>query len=534
MEILLLSTENDTWSLGLRSISAVLTAAGHRPRLVFMPTNERYYSEKILNDLALLASHTDIIGVSSLARGSEKAKQVIEFLHSKKKLIVWGGVHPSLNPEECVNWADIVCRGEGEGMMLELVERLSREDDWRNIENIAYKENGTLKMNDLRPVIADLDDLPLPDFSFKEEFHLSKKGFEKVTTLPGLKKGAPIIFNSSRGCAFHCTYCCNVKLKGLFPVNGRYVRRMSVSRLIEHAQKLRTIFPEGKYIYFIDEDFAARPVKELAQFSLEYPQKVGLPFECLAHPARINHQRMDLLNKAGLFRINLGVESGSERTKREIFDRHVSNEVVKQATQIIHNYPNIMPYYFFIIANPYEEQKDVLATAQLITSFPGHCTIKTYNLVFFPGSYIYERAVQDGLIEGKHDCGYELDFLGGLNYKDHAWKNKNLYLNGIIFLMDGLNTRNFIGSLPRFLVRWLLQPRQIDFFEKHTSAIKLMISIKFFINSVLHTGARLIKKIIGNPTVIYNLGYHVRNIVLRFSIGKLTKAVSIRNVDMDR
>lgn len=521
MDIILISTDLDVWTFGLRSISAVLKAAGHSTRLIFTTTKDRLLSQTTLYELGSLTHQADIIGVSCLARGSDKAKQVIEFLHLQKKLVVWGGIHASLNPEECVEWADIVCLGEGEGMMLELLEHWSEGRDWKGIENIAYKENGLVKLNNIRPPICNLDKLPLPDFTFENEYHLTSKGFIQVSTFPGLENTSQIMYIGSRGCAFHCTYCCNAKLKALYSGKGRYIRRMSISNLIEHTLHLKQIFPLGKYFYFIDEDFLARPLEELIQFSQEFPKKVGLPFQCMTHPAQVNQQKMDLLNEAGLFRIHMGIESGSERTRREVFNRHVSNRVVKRATEIISGYPNIVPKYFFIIANPYEEREDLNATARFIASLPYGCYIQPYNLVFFPGSDLYQRAIQDGLIHGEYDSGYELDFLGGLNYNRHPWKEKNLYLNGIVFLMEGLCSKHFIGSLPRFITNKLLLPQNAVLNDNNEFVIKSMIAIKFFINRVSHLGAQLLRKIIGDPTVIYNLGYHIRKKVHHLSIDKL-------------
>lgn len=517
MHITLISTDRDVWALGLRSVSAVLKAAGHVTRLIFLATDEMQFSEENLADVASLTSDADLIGVSCLARGSAKAAQLIQSLRPQNKLILWGGVHASLNPAECANWADIVCRGEGEEMMLELLERLEQGRDWRDLKNIAFKENGIVQMNSVRPPIRDLDELPLPDFSFANEYHLTRKGLVQVSTLAEVSKSGRIIFNSSRGCAFHCTYCCNTKIKNLYSRKDRYVRRMSVSRLIEHAQYLRKIFPSGKYFYFIDEDFAARPVKELAQLAVEFPQKVGLPFQCLGHPARITRQRMDLLVKAGLIRIEMGIESGSERTRREIYDRHVSNEVVMRAAQTISRYPKVLPTYLFIIANPYEEREDLTSTIRLISELPYGSQVVIYNLIFFPGSALYDRAIGDKLIEGIHDCAYDLDFLSGYHYKKHGWKKKYLYLNGLIFLMHGHCTRHRVGILPRSLINVLISPRQIDFNEKHPSSIRVMISIKLLLNLFRYSAAQWLKKVTGNPVVVFNLGYQIRTKVFNRS-----------------
>ena len=510
MNVLFISTDMDPWALGLRSISAVLKKAGHCTQLIFMPTQDKLYSQKNLDDLISFVRGVDIVGISCLARGSDKAKQIIDSLHPLNKLIVWGGVHASLNPTECAEWADIVCRGEGEGMMLELLERLQNGNPWEDIENAVYKKEGAIITNNPRPPISDLDTLPLPDFTFEHEYHLISDELIQVSTIPEVKQKGNIYFNGSRGCAFYCTYCCNEKLKNIYAGKNHYVRRMSIPRLIEHAQNLKKIFPHGKYFYFLDEDFAARPTQELIQFSDEYPQKVGLPFECLAHPSRINPQKMDLLTKAGLWRINMGIESGSERTRKEVYDRHVSNKVVKKAAETISSYPQVVPYYFMIIANPYEEREDLKETARLISELPYGSHVITYNLVFFPGSALYERAVQDGLIKGNEDSGVELDYLTGFKYKQHSWKTKNIYMNGLIFLMAGISTRYRLGIVPRFMIHALLRPQTIEFHEQHTFNIKTVILAKSLLDSIRHLLARVAKKFVKNPTTVYNLGYHLR------------------------
>jgi hypothetical protein len=284
---------------------------------------------------------------------------------------------------------------------------------------------------------------------------------------------------------------------------------MSIPRLLEHAEKLRSIFPDAKSIYFLDEDFAARPVDELVQFSQLYPQTIGLPFECLAHPARITEQKMDLLDKAGLWRLNMGIESGSEHTRKEVYNRLVSNKAIKRAADIISNYPHIVPYYFFIIGNPYEEANDLVATARLITELPTGCHVIIYNLVFFPGSTLYHRAIRDHFITGDHDGGHELDFLSGYKYSDISWKKKNIYLNGLLFLMGGKVRRHLLGILPRFVIAQLLRPSTIESSQNHTGLIELVVSMKFTLNSIRHLLAKILKGIIGDHTVIYNVWYHL-------------------------
>ena len=290
----------------------------------------------------------------------------------------------------------------------------------------------------------------------------------------------PLMLTGSRGCAFNCNYCSNAKLKKLYSGKGRYVRKLSVSEYVNQAESLKKQFPDSKYFYLVDEDFFARKKEEIREFSKKWIEQVGLPFECMASPIQISEEKMSFLVKAGLWRVDMGVESGSERTKKEIYNRPMSNIAVMQAAQILNQYPHVVPYYFLIIGNPYEEKEDLLETIRFIKQLPPPFYLRTYNLVFLPGTLLYEFAVQDGIIQGKKDSGYEIDFLAGLNLERHAWKRKNLYLNGLLYLMTGKNTVFRLGILPRSLIKFLLGHSIVSFNGKHSVLMKSLIMFKMF------------------------------------------------------
>jgi len=511
MDIALIYTDEDNEAFGPRSISAVLKEAGYRTRLILMKSKEKIYSGPVLEDVNQLAAEADVIGISCFSRASEKAIQILEHLRPLGKVRVWGGIHATLNPEACVDHADVVCRGEGEGFMLELAEKLSTGGNWRDIANAAYRENGRTVLNGLRPLIADLDELPLMDYSFDDEYRL--KNGRLVRVLPSSGGSEPISFNGTRGCDFDCTYCSNARLKELACSSGRYARAVSVTKLIEHAENLKRRFPGAKCFDFFDEDFCARTPEQIRQFSEAYTRRIGLPFGCMVSPLRMSEEKMDLLVKAGLWRINVGVESGSERTKKEIYNRCMSNEAVLRAVRIINKYPHVVPYYFFIIGNPYEERDDLNTTVRFIGNLPPPFFLRTYNLVFIPGTLLYQTAVKDGTIGGIQDSGFELDFVGGLNYRRHTWKKKNLYLNGLLYLMSGKITRRRLGLVPRPWLGALLRPGTVAFHERNTVFIRCLILLKLQAFRLRALAAIVLKRLFNDPTSIYDLKNHVVSLV---------------------
>ncbi|MEN6337425.1 MAG: radical SAM protein [Phycisphaerales bacterium] len=504
MNIALIYVDQDLEAFGVRNISSALKAAGHETKLILMKTKDAVYSQQVLDAAKGLVADSDVIGMSCFSRASQKAIQVMEHMRPLGKVTVWGGIHATLNAEQCARHADLVCRGEGEEFMIDLAGRLGQGDGWRDIPNGVYADKGRLVVNEPRPLLDTLDTLPMMDFSRDNEWHLSGEEFVRVTGV--CEDTAPIAFNGTRGCAFRCTYCSNSKLKQLVHANGHYVRKLSIEKLVEQAQKLRERFPNAKCFDFFDEDFCARPVADIEKFSRLYSERVGIPFECMVSPVQVNEEKIDWLVKAGLWRINMGVESGSERTKREVYDRHMSNDAVMRAAKVINKYPHVVPYYFFIIGNPYETRDDLLSTARFLGSLPQPFYLRTYNLVFVPGTLLYETAVKDGIIQGSKDSGFELDFLGGFNYKKHPWKKSNLYLNGLLYLMAGKISRGRLGLVPRRLLDFLLRPDVVEFNEKHTLGIRGLIATKLCLWKLRGLAARVVKKALKDPRAIYRVG----------------------------
>jgi hypothetical protein len=134
-----------------------------------------------------------------------------------------------------------------------------------------------------------------------------------------------------------------------------------------------------------------------------------------------------------------------------------------------------------------------------------------FNLVFFPGSSLYDRALKDGIITGIQDSGYELYFRRGLKYKQHKWKEKNLYLNSLIFMAEGRINRFRLGLLPRLLLPLLLNPLVINYCERHRSIPKTLIALKYRALSLRAKIGSILKAKIDNPAGVYDLKIYLKN-----------------------
>ena len=514
MNIALVCTDSDVWGFGTRMMSAVLKRAGHTTRLILLPSESPQYQERTLAQATELAEESDLVGISCYSRGSRRARQVAGHLRARGKPVIWGGLHATLNPEECVEAAGLVCRGEGEETIVELVEALQDGRDWSEIRNLAYGRGGSTVLNPMRPPIPNLDHLPLLDFERTNEFQLCKDQVSQVSADPNKVEERRLQYIGSRGCAFRCTYCCNRKINELYAGNGKYLRRMSPTKYVEQLEVLyKQHFPGATDLFLLDEDFFMRTVPEIQEFAELYRDRVGLPFDCMASPPRITDEKLRPLVAAGLWRISLGVESGSERTKKEVFDRPIPNKLVLNASRAIHQHPSVAPCYFFIIGNPYEQEQDLIDTLKLMTGMAYPYYINIYNLVFFPGSELFDRAVRDGIIAGSRDSGFELHFRAGLKYRDHAWKQKNLYLNGLLFLTEGKVTKRRLGLLPRGMILFLIRPGVIHFMDRRGFLCRLVIGSKVLLLRARAKVGGVLKKLIGNPADAYNLPRFLMNTV---------------------
>ena len=137
MKLTLISpTPSDICAFGVRSLSSYIKSKGHSVKNIFLPTSLKgrqkggqfifTYSANILDDLIYLVRDSDVIGISFMTNYFDAAVQITEKI--KKHLdipLIWGGIHPTVKPDECLNHVDMVCIGESEEALAELLQKFS-------------------------------------------------------------------------------------------------------------------------------------------------------------------------------------------------------------------------------------------------------------------------------------------------------------------------------------------------------------------------------------------------------------------------
>ncbi len=460
MKITLISLYPDLTSFGLRTISSYLKKNGHTTRMIFLPDpfgdnlhfGVKRYQDDILNETVSLCRDSDLIGITLMTNFFDGAVQVTERIKRDLKTpVIWGGVHPTIRPEESLQHADLVCVGDGEEALLELAEKMAAGKDYSSTANIWMRADGRIIKNPVRPLNTNLDSYPLPDYSLEDQYALIDGRIQRVTaelTRQFMEGGVLSRYvhkigyqtMTGRGCPHQCTYCINDAIKTIYGSQG-YLRWRSTDHVMEELLWVKKNMPFVGFIWLSDDAFFARNITVLKEFCREYKEKIGLPFSCLASPLTVNEEKMALLVDAGMMYLQMGIQSGSPKIQ-ELFNRKsMTNEKILKAVHIINQYRDKMlpPSYDFILDVPYETDEDVIESLKLISRFPKPFHLQPFALVLYPGTKLHEMAKRDGKVQDERKEVYA---------KSYAMREPN-YLNMLITLSKE-------GKIPGPLLRILV------------------------------------------------------------------------------
>jgi anaerobic magnesium-protoporphyrin IX monomethyl ester cyclase len=409
----------DEFALGPRTLKSVLEKAGHPVCLVLVrsakgidrphgsdrdrghhiPPVELTGEElRLVVDL-VRRERPRLVGFSAISSVTGLAFRLIEEIRAAWEApVIMGGCEPTVCPEFSLQRADLVCRGEGEGLMLELMDRLKRGEDHHDLQNLAFLRDGELVSNPLRPLIQDLDSLPDPDFSGRGTWLLDDNSLSCGVVPEGSTLHANVMWMVSRGCPLSCAYCCNSAFRSIYPSGegAPYHRHCSVDRALEGLRRVTRQGSTKRHVIFQDDVFPPS-MEWLAEFGPNYREQIGLPFVCYIHPNLCDAETLCLLKEAGADYLKMGVQSASERTLREDFHRAQDNERALELAWHAHrlDLPMVID---LMCCNPWETEEDHRATLEFILRLPRDSVHISITYLLFLGGYpITERARRTGV-----------------------------------------------------------------------------------------------------------------------------------------
>ena len=390
-----ISVHSGRFQQGIGSISSVLKKNGHKVSLLHL--EKEMSKKKILTEVESLSP--DLVAFSCTTNQYPYVELCSKWIKEMFKIpIICGGVHPTLSPEGVISDEniDMICIGEGEYPMLELANRLETGEDPTSIKNLWVKAEGKLYKNSLRPLIANLDELPFPD---RDLFNYAAI-IEKLSHKPNHPRIAEIM--TGRGCPFNCTYCCNHALRRAYEDCGSYIRRRSVENVLDEIEYLTKRYKINR-LYFDDDTFTMNP-RWLEDFCDKYSQRFSLPFSCNAFPTTLNENLVYQLKNAGCERIAVGIESGNEWLRRTVLRREVTNEQIIETFKLV-NKAGIQSYSFNIIGLPFETPEMVEDTIKLNSQLAVD-VIQVSVFYPYPKTDLYEICRQNGWLSQNEKISY--------------------------------------------------------------------------------------------------------------------------------
>ncbi|MBW2256547.1 MAG: MBL fold metallo-hydrolase [Deltaproteobacteria bacterium] len=369
---------------GVMQLAAVLQQAGHLCRVMVVSAEKdpvgtaRRWEPQLLALSCMTGEHREMLQLAA------KLRAAIPGL-----VVAMGGPHPTAWPQVLEHPAlDIICRGEGEEALVELVERLAAGAEVTEIANLWVKTDGGVRRNPMRPPIQDLDRLPF----FAREVYPDSK----------LSSGHPMVL-TGRGCPFDCAFCVNPTLRKLYGLSkSEYARRRSPESVLEELEELMARH-SVQVVEFIDDTFTLDH-RWLRAFLPEYRQRIGRPFVCDVRADTLDAQTVRALREAGCTAVRMGVESGSERIRQQVLRKNLSTAAIRRANRLVKS-EGIRLMTYNVVGVPGESLDEALETLCLNRELrPDYAWCGL--LQPFPGTAIRDTARACGLLPNDSDIDH--------------------------------------------------------------------------------------------------------------------------------
>ncbi|UCH80846.1 MAG: B12-binding domain-containing radical SAM protein [Nitrospiraceae bacterium] len=332
--------------------------------------NIKVFIEDIATPAWNLLDDADLVCISSITATANRAFQIAEKFKKSGVPVVLGGPHSTFLPDESLQFADYVVRGEGEETLVELLDCLNANNPLDSIRGLSYRnEKNEIVHNPDRELIQDLNDAPIPDFNLVYRW-------EKARTVP---------VATSRGCPFGCRFC------SVIPMFGRKYRFKSIERVIEEIQATA---PKKGHVFFIDDNFAANKnrTKELLRTIIQRNIKIEWSAQVRTDVAK-DPELMRLMEKAGCFAVFIGFESINPRTLA-LYNKGQGIADIENSIRIVKQH-NIRIHGMFVLGSDTDDIQTIRDTATFAKKL-NIDSIQFMVLTPLPGTPVFDDLKNSG------------------------------------------------------------------------------------------------------------------------------------------
>ncbi|MCB9362224.1 B12-binding domain-containing radical SAM protein [Candidatus Woesearchaeota archaeon] len=364
---------------------------------------ERNWKEKLEKELRKrpLAFATTAMTGPQIQNAIDISKFVKE--HCKIQ-VIWGGIHPTILPEQTLKneYIDIVVRGEGETKLQQIMHAIQDKNTFSTIEGISYKSEGKIYHNEQVSFIEQSSLPPIP-------YHLIDPSLYKMQKYGGQS----MTLMTSTGCPHKCTYCYNTAF-------GNSWRGIPVEKFEMELQRAIDLYPNLKHVAIEDDNTFGNIAhgKKIVEVLNKYPLTWNTGGLTSTAARTFDDDFLRLLDHSGCKHMHMGVESGSKRILRLIRKPNKIDDIIafnKKASKY-----NFHLFYNFMCGFPTETLRDLkqsIKLARILLKDNHNARISFFSIYLpYPGTPLFDLCVRRGFVPP--------DRLEDWN--DYYWKHSKL------------------------------------------------------------------------------------------------------------
>ncbi len=337
----------------------------------------------------------DIIGVGCLfSVYFPVVKEIcrkIKLINNNLKVVI-GGLHPTTFPGEILSgceYIDFIILGEGEESFVDLCLKLTDGKEVEDIDGLAYRQGGEIKISPKTRYIADLDNLPFPAYhKFNMDNYFYHYWYQRNN------RGMSIL--TSRSCPNRCIFC------NMFLAHGNVWRARSPESVLDEMEFLYNEY-RIRHFMFMDDNMTLNKQRTMDIFEGIIKRKLRVTFN-FPNGVSVNTLDQDIIEamkKAGCIEISLAIESGSEYIRNNVIKKRLSNKKIFEVIELCNKY-HISTKGFFIFGLPGEDRATFDESLSFVSQLRGNRAIDFILPHFatpFPGTALFQQSFSEGLID---------------------------------------------------------------------------------------------------------------------------------------
>lgn len=381
--------------LGLATMAAYLEQFGFECKIidanVYSMRNEEVLKQIKEFDADIAGVQMNIVTVKG---GSELCRMIKTALHIP---VIMGGPFATSQCGDLLKdtTADCITIGEGEQTFHELCDGVA----FANIKGIAYlNKDGTLQVNDKRPLIPDINVLPMTAWHLLPPLKLYKSRSRRTPLAPMF---------TSRGCPYKCTFCTSSSPEGPFANKFRARSAEKIVDEIEHLVKKYGV----REIDILDDNLTFDMVRanQICDLMIARNLKVAINVQNGLRADRLTRDLVFKLAKIGVYKIGIGIESGNTEVLKSIrkgLDLRAVENAVKWCREA-----GILTVGFFMLGFPKDTEQTLQETIDFAIKL--NPSIANFSVVLpLPGTELYNEIKANGWFTKNVDKGSNVGFYG--------------------------------------------------------------------------------------------------------------------------